>query len=220
MDGNKIQRESIKDGQFFVDKTVNFKDLIAADKAGKKLVFDILDIPELPPKIYGMLSKSAKMAYIQDRRIGDNAIKRMEDNKSPFVSVTEDLVINDPLVTVVQNSRFSVLNKRDGLKYLFPSVHEANRLAETGEYKFVKPDDEESIPTAVKKGERLYITNQKGEPENVAMVVDAKKYKQHIAAVGAKSRKLLGDHHEETKQKMSQYASKVHIYDKTTLTKK
>ena len=217
---NDIQRESITDQQFFIDATTNYNDIIKADKEGKKFVFDFLDFPELPPKVYKQLSKMNKSFYVQDRRMAARAAEKVADGRDPFYNA-DDYIGTDPLAHVKAGSRLHVENPAENTKYLFPHYRDAEMLKRAG-YDFVTVDDKEVIPNAIKTSEGRYIfKDSQGKPDIIAMKVDADKYKKHIEYYGKLSKKKIGSHKEDTKRKMRRYDSKVHLYDsKMKLTEK
>lgn len=214
----KVKETAEINDSFFVEKSTPITAMLAADKAKKKLIFDIVDFPELPKETLGKLSKDARMAYQMDLRYSNKAAERMAEGESPYSETRDKIIAEDPLRIHGAGGAFEIEGKREDVHYFFPDPKDVERFQRAG-YSLVKPEDPETVVNGVKKGDRIVITGDAGKVEHVAMKVDKKSYGKHRDAVVKVGQARLGQTVEETKERMRQYAPKVNIYDKTTLPK-
>lgn len=208
-----------KDDVFFVDADSDFDEMVKADKAGKKLVFDIVDFPEVPKEVYAQLSRDGKSAYSMDARYSKKAEKRIKEGKSPYSDIRDRLIAEDPLHVdnAIGNAGRIIGGKEEGMHYIAAEPRHTDRMLRAG-YKYVKPGEEE-VAGGVKKGERVVLMGDNGKVDNVMMKVDESAYKKHVKIQGQKSQARLGDNLEATKEKMGQYGAKVTIYDDSNFNK-
>jgi hypothetical protein len=207
-----------QDSTFFVERGCLQSEILDQDAAGKKLIFDIVDFPEVSLTTLGNMSRENRMAYQMDSRYASKAGTRMDEGKSPYSDVREQLRQEDPLGNLIQGSAFEVQNGNPNMKYLFPDPRNVEGMLRAG-YKLVSPDDAATVPQTTKKGERMCVMGKDGKVDNVAMMVDAEKYSKHDAVKHKRSQARLGQHMDETKDKLHKYSPKVTIYDKSKMYK-
>lgn len=206
------------DNTFFVEHGMLQSDILAADSAGKKLIFDIVQFPEVSLVTLGKMSRENQIAYQMDARYADKAGSRMAEGNNPYSDVREELRLEDPLGNLIQGSAFEIKDGNPNMKYLFPDPKNVEGMLRAG-YKLVPESEGATVPQAVKKGDRLCIVGNDGKVDNVAMMVDAEKYAKHDAVKHKRSQARLGQHLESTKDKLQKYAPKVNIYDKSKMYK-
>lgn len=204
--------------QFLVTKGMSFAEVKKADEEGKKLVFDLLDFPEIPLAKLGQLSTQARMAYQMDYRIHGTEKRRKDEGWDTFHDRVKILDDSDPLSRRSESLRVGKAKSLPkGMKHLNVGVHEVDELERAG-WRKAKPDEVDIVGAQEKAG-AVVLTNPKGGVENVTMLVDAEKYEEHRKAERAKTGARLEANISQTKEKMRQYAPKVTIYDKTELQK-
>ncbi len=202
----------------YVTKGISERGILDADKAGKKLVFDILDFPTLGEGVVRALSPNNRAAYIMDMRNSNAAERKLQEGKTPFRDRLAQIEMDDPL-HITKSRKTSVEGKRDGWTYSFKSPQEFEKYRKAG-FVAVKPSDEEVIPYGEKmSGDRIGIRNSAGEIDLIAMRVPTDKLQKHREAVGKASDARLGEHIQDTKEKMSRYSPKVTIFDQSEFKK-
>lgn len=200
----------------YVDSSMSQSAILKADADGKKLIFDIVDFPELSLTTLGKMSRGNRMAYQMDLRYSKKADQRIADGLSPYSETKKRLDGEDPLGNITSESPFEVRNKSKDHHYLFPDPRHVDALKRAG-YELVKPDGKEQVVHGVKKGDMVAIVGDSGKIDNVAMRVDLEKYNKHVEVNHKKSQARLGQHLDETKEKMAKYSSRVTIHDKSSL---
>lgn len=204
-----------QDNTFFVTSDMATSKILAADEAGKKLIFDIVEFPEMSLTIVGKLSRENRIAYQMDARYAEKAGKRMAEGKSPYSDVKKRLEMDDPLGNISAGSPFEIRNKDPEMKYIFGDPRRVEAMQRAG-YELVDPNGKEEIAQGVTKGGKVCILGDNNKVENVAMKVPKADYDKHMEIEVKKSQARLGRHLDETKEKMAKYAPKVTIYDKST----
>jgi len=205
--------------QFLVDGGTSFEDVLEADQAGKFLVFDILDFPEISRVNLGKLSPQARTAYQMDMRNANRVSEKMADGQEPFATRLEVINKRDPLARRDDAMRRGQARKiPKGMKHLNVGTHEVEELERIG-WRKAKPD-EVDIVGAVAKSDRVVLMNPKGGVDNVTMLVDAKDYEKHRQAERAKTDERLNNNIESTRENLKQYDSRVTVFDKSDLIKK
>ena len=205
---------SAQDATYFVEAGASKESILKADKEGKKLIFDIVDFPEVSNVTLGNLSRENRIAYQEDARIAKRASDRVSGGLSPYTDIRDKLISQDPLhVDNANGNSGKVTDGAKGMHYLAADPRHTGRMERAG-YKFVKPG-EVSVINGIDKGSKVVLMGDNGNVDNVIMKVDKDDYDKHVAIQAKKSQARLGENLESTKEKMGKYGSKVTLYDKS-----
>lgn len=205
--------------QVLVEKSTPFAEILAADKAEKHLIFDMLDFPELSRVNLGKLSQRARMAYQQDYRNAMSVTANKEHGFEPFEDRIKAIGANDPLSRGHESLRKGKAKKLPkGMKHLNVMPEEVEELEAVG-YKKAKAEEVDIVGSREKAG-AVVLMNNKGKVDNVTMLVDDEDYQKHRKADRAKSAARLESNIETTKENMKKFDSRVTIFDTGELSKK
>jgi hypothetical protein len=205
--------------QELVTRDMPFAQVLELDQAGKQLVFDTLDFPEISPVNLGKLSNPARIAYQMDMRNAHGVQSRTADGSNPYEDRISVIDKADPLARTHGGARVGAAKKLPkGMKHLNVTPDEVSSLEAVG-YKKAKPGEVEIVGSSEKSG-TVVLKDNKGEVSNVTMLVPAEDYKAHRKAGIAKSEARVNQNLESTKEKMRRYDSRVTVFDKSEMEKK
>ena len=214
----KIEQTPGKE-QILITKGMPFSKIKKADDAGKFLVFDILDFPEISAVNLGKLSNSARMAYQMDLRNAKTVTNRVNNGQNPFEDRIKVIGSRDPLSRGHESMRKGQAKKLpEGMMHLNVDPVDVAELEDVG-YRKAKPEEVEIVGSKVKAG-AVVLTDRKGNVDNVTMLVEKDKYEKHRESDRAKTQARLDANIEATKENMKQYAPRVTLYDKSDLVRK
>jgi len=206
------------DNQVLIKKGMGIDEIAKYDAQGKNLVFDIIHFPKLSMTNLGKLSSQAQMAYQMDLRAAQRTDSIIDSGKVPFSERLEVIGRRDPLSRSSEDLRKGQARSVPaGMMHLNVAPHEVDELESAGYHK-AKPDEVDIVGSKTKAG-AVVLTDQKGNIDNVAMLVDKESYEAHREAVRDKGQARIDANLESTKERMRQYNPKVTIYDKSTLVK-
>jgi hypothetical protein len=207
------------DNQFFIEKGVPFTKILAADKAEKLLVFDVLEFPEISATNLGKLSQRARAAYQMDMRNSSSFAKNKEMGFQPYEERLKAIGDGDPLSRGHEDARKGKARKLPkGMKHMNVMPEEVEELERVG-YKKADPDEVEIVGSTVKDG-AVVLQDAKGKVGNVTMLVEDEAYKKHRKADRAKTQARLDSNVEATKERMKRFNPRVTIFDESDLTRK
>lgn len=214
-DDIKITQASA-DKQVLIKKGMGIDEIVRYDEAGKFLVFDIIHFPELSMTQLGKLSSKSQMAYQMDLRAAGRVDSIIDDGSKPFSERLQVISDRDPLARRSEDARKGMARKvPKGKKHLNVGAHEVNELERVG-WKKAKSEEVDIVGSQNKEG-AVVLTDQKGNVENVTMLVDKEDYEAHREADRDRSRARLDTNLEATKENMRRFMPKVTIYDKSDL---
>lgn len=206
------------DNQVLIKKGMGIDEIAGYDAQGKNLVFDIIHFPQLSMTNLGKLSSQAQMAYQMDMRAAQRTDSIIDAGKVPFSERLEVIGKRDPLSRSSEDMRKGQARMvPKGMMHLNVSPNEVEELEGAG-YRKAKPDEVDIVGSKEKAG-AVVLADQKGNVDNVAMLVDKEDYEAHRSAIRDKGQARIDANLESTKERMRQYNPKVTIYDKSTLVK-
>ncbi len=207
------------ENQVLIGSDTAFDDILAYDKEGKHLVFDMLDFPEVSQVNLGLLSKQARMAYQMDLRNSVQTASRTASGEDPYESRIKVIASKDPLARSRDSMRSGQARTLpSGMKHLNVAPEDVSELEQVG-YRKAKPGEVEIVGARTKSG-AVVLQNKKGEVDNVTMLVDKDSYKAHRKADIARSEARVGQNIESTKEKLRRYDSRVTIFDESDMKRK
>jgi hypothetical protein len=159
--------------------------VVGWDDSGDKLFFDAEDFLELEEKVVEKLSYENKRDYFI--ALGEHRrLERLEASEGKG-----KVEVIGPVKDVLKR-RMKKYNKDPKMHSSMQRVEDVDHMKELG-YKVVSKNE----------GGSNVIKNRRGEDDLVEMVIPDKRYKEHMAAVGEKSRDRALLHKEETKENIN-----------------